>query len=39
MTDPVRTPRLAAEDLPYLAPEEGQCELVAGEVVRELFAS
>lgn len=29
------TAPLAAEDLPYLAPEEGLCELVAGELVRE----
>lgn len=30
---PPRT--LAAEDLPYLGPEEGRCELVGGEIVRE----
>ncbi len=36
MADLARTVRLTAEDLPYLAPEEGLSELVAGEIVREL---
>lgn len=35
MTDLARTAYVTAEDLPYLAPEEGLCELVAGEIVRE----
>jgi Uma2 family endonuclease len=35
MADLARTARITAEDLPYLAPEEGLCELVAGEIVRE----
>lgn len=35
MTDLARTVYVTAEDLPYLAPEEGLCELVAGEIVRE----
>jgi Uma2 family endonuclease len=28
-------PPMHAEDLPYLAPDEGCCELIAGELVRE----
>lgn len=35
MADLARTASLTAEDLPYLAPEEGLSELVAGEIVRE----
>jgi len=35
MAEPARTAWITAEDLPYLAPEEGLCELVAGEIVRE----
>lgn len=35
MAELARTVRITAEDLPYLAPEEGLCELVAGEIVRE----
>lgn len=35
MTDPVRSVRVTAEDLPYLGPAEGLCELVAGGIVRE----
>jgi Uma2 family endonuclease len=35
MTELAQATRLTAEDLPYLAPDEGLCELVAGEVVRE----
>lgn len=35
MADIARTAYVTAEDLPYLAPEEGLCELVAGEIVRE----
>lgn len=35
MADAARTVRLTAEDLPYLAPDDGVCELVAGDLVRE----
>jgi Uma2 family endonuclease len=35
MSDPARIVPLTAEDLPYLAAEEGHSELVAGDLVRE----
>jgi len=35
MADLARTAYVTAEDLPYLAPEEGLAELVAGQIVRE----
>lgn len=35
MTDLANPAPLTAEDLPYLFPEEGPCELVAGELVQE----
>ena len=35
MSAPISTVPLAAEDLPYLMPEEERCELVAGELIRE----
>lgn len=35
MADLAKPVPVTAEDLPYLSPEEGRCELVAGEVVRE----
>ena len=35
MADLASPTSLTAEDLPYLAPEEGSCELVTGELVRE----
>ena len=34
MSQPAPFPILTAEDLPYLAPREGRCELAAGELVR-----
>jgi Uma2 family endonuclease len=35
MSEPHRVERWTAEALPYVGPEEGLCELVAGEIVRE----
>lgn len=35
MSEPDRVEGWIAEDLPYVGPEEGLCELVAGAVVRE----
>ncbi len=35
MSEPRRIERWTAEELPYVGPEEGLCELVAGEIVRE----
>jgi len=35
MADLAKPVPLTAEDLPYLSSEEGRCELVAGEIVRE----